>query len=154
MGISRALFSSHKSEWETPPELFNPLNDEFHFTLDVCATPLNTKCQSFYTKQTNGLVRPWTGTCWCNPPYGREIAKWTQRAALRTATTTVLLIPARTDTKWWHDHIMAANEIHLIKGRVRFLINGKPAPYPAPFPSAIAVFRKTRTQLKVSSYER
>ena len=84
MAISQTLYSSKTDLWETPQELFDSLNQEFHFDLDVCAIPENAKCDEFYTPEQDGLVKPWIGTCWCNPPYGRDVGKWVEKAA-RTA---------------------------------------------------------------------
>jgi len=131
-------FSSETDEWETPQDFFDRLNEEFHFTLDVCATPENAKCSNFFTKRENGLLQKWTGVCWMNPPYGREIGKWVQKAyesALEGATV-VCLLPARTDTAWWHDYCMKG-EIRFVRGRLKF---GN-ATENAPFPSAVVIFR-------------
>ena len=130
------MFSSETDEWETPQDFFNTLDAEFHFYLDVCATPQNAKCKSYYTKAENGLAQEWAGTCWCNPPYGREIGKWVKKAS-ESKTTVVMLLPARTDTKWFHDYIYGKAEIRFIKGRLKFG-NCKNS---APFPSMIVVFR-------------
>lgn len=132
------MFSSRKTEWETPQALFNELNAEFHFTLDVCANKENRKCLNFYTKELNGLSQKWTGVCWMNPPYGREIGKWIMKAyeASLNGATVVCLVPARTDTAWWHDYC-AKGEVRFIRGRLKFS-NSKHA---APFPSAIVIFR-------------
>lgn len=80
MTLTSGLFSSNTDEWSTPSELFNQLNEEFHFTLDVCATPDNAKCKDYYTKEQDGLSQDWYGTVWMNPPYGRAIAKWIEKA--------------------------------------------------------------------------
>ena len=137
---NRVHFSSATDLWETPWLLFRRLDAEFHFTLDVCAVPENAKCQCHYSPEQDGLSRPWRGVCWCNPPYGRRIYRWIEKAyehAAKGEATTVCLIPARTDTSWWHSYVMAASEVWLIAGRVRF---GR-AKSGAPFPSAIVVFR-------------
>ena len=136
--INAGLFSSKTPEWETPWDFFRELDREFHFTLDVCATEENRKCISYFDKGTDGLTQEWTGVCWLNPPYGREIGKWIEKAyrsSLKGATV-VCLIPSRTDTRYWHDYVMKASEIRYVKGRLYFSEKG-----PAPFPSAIAVFR-------------
>ena len=132
-------YSSKTSEWETPQDLFDYLDVEFNFTLDVCATVSNAKCKKFFTLKDNGLSKSWAGErCWLNPPYGREIGKWMQKACEtgNKGGLVVCLIPARTDTKWWWDWVLAG-EITFIKGRLRF---GN-APSSAPFPSAVVVFR-------------
>lgn len=131
------MFSSKTDMWETPQEFFDELNDEFHFTLDVCATKENAKCSKYYTKEQDGLVQPWEGVVWCNPPYGREITKWVERAYL-SKQTVVMLLPARTDTQWFHDYIYGKAEIRFIKGRLKF---GR-SKNSAPFPSMIVVFRR------------
>jgi phage N-6-adenine-methyltransferase len=131
-------FRSDSCEWETPQRLFDELNDEFTFGLDVCATKDNAKCGRFYTKEDNGLEQPWNGTCWMNPPYGRTIGKWVKRAAEAASNgmTVVCLLPARTDTAWWHDYC-AMHEVRFIRGRLKF----SGAKNSAPFPSAVVVMR-------------
>ena len=139
MAISEALYSSQTDMWETPQDLFDDLDREFHFDLDVCAIPENAKCKKFYTPEQDGLRQPWDGTCWCNPPYGREIGKWVRRALFASVSgyTVVMLLPARTDTKWFHDYIYKRAEIRFLKGRLKFG-NSKNS---APFPSMIVIFR-------------
>lgn len=132
-------FQSQTAEWATPQDLFDSLNHEFNFLLDVCATAENAKCARFFTKKENGLVQPWVGTCFCNPPYGSQIRHWIEKAfrSSQEGATVVLLLPARTDTQYWHDYVTRASEIRFLKGRLRF--GG--SPNSAPFPSAIVVFR-------------
>lgn len=134
------MFSSKTDLWETPQDLFDKLNNEFQFTLDVCATPENAKCDKFYTKEQDGLKHPWKGTVWCNPPYGHGIGQWVRRAlfASVSGSTVVRLLPARTDTKWFHDYIYKRNnvEIRFIRGRLKF--GG--SKNSAPFPSMVVVF--------------
>lgn len=122
----------------TPQEFFNRLNDEFNFTVDVCATPENAKCNRYYTKQDDGLSHDWVGNVWMNPPYGREIGLWMEKAnkAAKSGATVVCLVPARTDTAWWHEHVIK-HEVRFIKGRLKF--GG--AKNSAPFPSAVVVMR-------------
>jgi phage N-6-adenine-methyltransferase len=142
MTIARVLFSSGKPEWETPPKLFARLHREFSFTLDVCATRRNRKCRAYFTPQQDGLHQRWTGVCWMNPPYGRAIRAWIRKAreeSVRGATV-VCLVPARTDTGWWQDDAMKAQEIRLLRGRVTFV----GARASAPFPSALVIFRHPR----------
>lgn len=129
------MFSSASDNWETPQKLFDVLNDEFGFTLDVCASEENHKCPKYYTVDNNGLTQEWTGVCWMNPPYGSTIGQWIAKAAT-SGTTVVCLVPSRTDTRWWHDYCMKAKEIRLVRGRLKFG-NCKNS---APFPSAIVVF--------------
>jgi phage N-6-adenine-methyltransferase len=131
-------FMSEKMDWGTPQELFDRLNQEFHFTLDVCALPENAKCKRFFSPKENGLQQKWTGVCWMNPPYGREIEQWMQKALQESerGATVVCLVPARTDTEWWHKYALHG-EIRFIRGRVKF----QGADATAPFPSAIVIFR-------------
>ena len=134
------LMSSAKHDWETPDALFNGWDVRFHFTLDVCATAENAKCNYFYSPEDDGLNMPWAGrTCWMNPPYGRQISDWVVKAhleAIGNKVTTVALLPARTDTRWFHDQIYKQHKIHFLRGRIKFV----GAPHPAPFPSMIVVF--------------
>lgn len=136
---TEVMFSSKTDLWATPQSFFDDLNKEFSFEVDVCATAENTKCDTYYTKEQDGLVMPWRGTCWCNPPYGREIGKWVKKAhdSARGGATVVMLLPARTDTKWFHEYIYNKSEIRFIKGRLKFGdgLNS------APFPSMVVVFR-------------
>lgn len=129
------LFSSKTDLWETPQKLFDELNDEFAFTLDVCAISENAKCSTFYSPENDGLKKPWFGSCWCNPPYSRNIGKWVKKA-IESNTLVVMLLPARTDTKWFHE-CLRHGEIRFIKGRLKF---GE-AKNSAPFPSVIVIFR-------------
>ena len=135
------MFSSQSTEWATPQGLFDQLDQEFIFDMDVCAVKTNAKCQNYLDANGiwSGLAVSWQGTCWMNPPYGRQIEKWVQKAfeSSMTGATVVCLLPSRTDTRWWHDYVMQAHEIRFIKGRLRF---GKTKTN-APFPSAIVVFK-------------
>ena len=135
--VNRVLFSSKNENWETPIQFFQALDDEFHFDLDVCALPENAKCTRYYTPEDDGLTQPWNGTCWCNPPYGRKIAAWVKKAA-ESGTTVVMLLPARTDTKWFHEYIYGKAEVRFIRGRLKFggAVNS------APFPSMVVIFRR------------
>ena len=136
---TQVMFSSTTDMWATPQDFFDNLNNEFRFEIDVCATAENAKCKTFYTKEQNGLEMPWNGVCWCNPPYGREIGKWVERAYTSSVggATVVMLLPARTDTKWFHEYIYGKAEIRFIKGRLKF----GDSKNSAPFPSMVAVFR-------------
>lgn len=137
MSINAGMFSSKTDLWETPQDFFDALNAEFHFKIDVCALPTNAKCAIFYTPEQNGLAQEWKGVCWCNPPYGRQIGKWVEKAANSSATV-VMLLPARTDTRWFHQYIYGKDEIRFISGRLRF--GGSKSS--APFPSMVCIFRK------------
>ena len=139
MAVSKVLFSSKSEIWETPQDLFDALDAEFNFTLDVCALPENAKCEKYYTPEQDGLSQPWSGNCWCNPPYGKDIGKWIKKAheASFYGNTVVMLLPARTDTKWFHEYIWLKRvEIRFIKGRLKF--GG--SKNSAPFPSMICIF--------------
>jgi len=129
-------------EWATPPEIFEPLDAEFHFTIDPCATPASAKCARFWTEADNGLLQDWRGErVFMNPPYGREIYAWTRKARTSAADVVVGLLPASTDLAWWHDDVVAvAAEVRYLRGRVRFLTDG---PYRASgfFPSVIVIWR-------------
>ena len=132
-------FSSETDLWATPQDTFDALNAEFGpFDVDVCAVAGNAKCARFYTPETDGLAQDWAPSrCWMNPPYGRTIARWMCKAweeSLRGATV-VCLVPARTDTAWWHDYAMKG-QIRFLRGRLKF---GN-AKHSAPFPSAVVVF--------------
>ena len=135
------LFSSRSEDWETPQEFFNMLDAEFHFTLDPCASAENHKCELYFTKEQNGLQESWGGDkVFCNPPYGRQIGKWVEKAYMESQkpdTTVVMLIPARTDTKWFHKFIYGKAEIKFVKGRLKF--GG--ADNNAPFPSMVVIFK-------------
>lgn len=133
------MFSSKTDMWETPQDFFDKLDKEFHFTLDVCATQENAKCDNFYTKEIDGLSQPWKGVVWCNPPYGKEIGSWVRRAhfASVTGNTVVMLLPARTDTRWFHEYIYNNAEIRFVRGRLKF----SGSKNSAPFPSMVVIFR-------------
>lgn len=140
------MFSSEHNEWQTPKALFDALDREFHFETDVCATPSNAMCAKFYTKEQDGLKQEWVGSCFMNPPYGREILKWMEKAyksALGGGAVVVCLVPARTDTRWWQQYAMQATEIRFISGRVKFGFGDSAGS--APFPSAVVIFGTPRT---------
>ena len=136
------MFSSNTCEWPTPLRFFNALDRRFGpFTLDPCADPVNAKCTKFFTKEQDGLTQSWAGhKVFVNPPYGRVMPGWIEKSymeSLDSGTSVVMLIPARTDTRYWHDFVMRSDEIHLVRGRLKF---GKSS-NSAPFPSAVVVFR-------------
>lgn len=148
---------SNTEEWATPQDFFDVLDDEFGFTLDVCATPENAKCDKFFTKADDGLKQSWAGNvCWMNPPYGKQIPAWMEKAYRESCngTKVVCLVPARTDTRWWHS-FAEKGEKRFVKGRLKFMtgigeairdktasvIEGRHAPNnSAPFPSVIVIF--------------
>lgn len=135
-----ALFSSVTDEWSTPPEFFKVLDAEFNFTLDPCATEENHKCPEYFTASEDGLSQSWAGhRVFVNPPYSR-IRQWVEKAyteGQKKGTLVVLLIPARTDTRYFHDFIYHRAEVRFIKGRLKFG-NQKNS---APFPSMLVIFR-------------
>ena len=138
--LNEHLFSSKSFDWETPQDFYDKLDREFHFTLDVCATKENAKCREYFTPEQDGLKQEWYGTCWMNPPYGKGIDRWMKKAveAYKRGVEVVCLIPARTDTKWWHEWVMPyASEIRFIRGRLYFGGQEKPTP----FPSVVVVYK-------------
>ena len=137
--ITPGMMSSLSNEWTTPDKLFKELDDEFHFTLDPCSTHENTKCKDHYTMEDRGLEKDWQGSVFMNPPYGREIGKWIKKAydESKKGATVVCLIPSRTDTAYWHDYVMKG-DIRFIRGRLKFSDGNNPAP----FPSAIVIFKQ------------
>ena len=142
----KPLMTSNTNEWYTPKYLFDELNNEFNFNLDPCCTKNSAKCEKYYTKNEDGLSQSWKGhIVFMNPPYGREIKEWIKKAHdefFKNNTTVVCLIPARTDTSYWHEYIFnKATDIRFLKGRIKFEdVNGK-SENSAPFPSAIVVFK-------------
>ena len=137
--MNRVHFSSRTDQWSTPQWLFDLLDSEFDIEWDVCATAANAKCERYYTPEMDGLKQTWRGVCFMNPPYGKEIARWIEKAYQSSllGATVVCLIPARTDTTYWHRFVTKAHEIRFLKGRVRFGDSASGAP----FPSAIVVFK-------------
>jgi site-specific DNA-methyltransferase (adenine-specific) len=137
---ANVMFSHKSNEWATPQDFFDELNNEFHFTLDPCSTHGNAKCANHYTAEEDGLSKKWGGqTVFCNPPYGRELPKWVKKCYEESQrATVVMLIPARTDTRWFHDYIYGKAEIRFIKGRLKFG-DGKS---PAPFPSMVVIYKR------------
>lgn len=136
-------YNGNGRQWATPPEVFDPLNAEFDFTLDPCATPETAKCARFFTEEDDGLRQSWTGhRVFMNPPYGREIYAWTRKARDEAAAGTLVvgLLPASCDLAWWHDDVVDRAEVRYIRGRVRFLTGG---PYRASgfFASVIVIWR-------------
>jgi phage N-6-adenine-methyltransferase len=135
------MFSSETDLWATPQNFFDELDKEFHFTLDPCATPENAKCKKYYTVKEDGLKQDWQGeTVFCNPPYGKAIKNWVKKCyeeSRKPNTKVVMLIPARTDTKYFHEYIYKkAKEIRFVKGRLKFGCSKNSAP----FPSMVVIF--------------
>ena len=140
MPINQGLLTSNTDMWSTPRAFFDDYNAVYHFDVDVCATAENALCAKFYSPEDDGLSKEWNGVCWMNPPYGREISKWMKKAyesSLR-GTTVVCLVPARTDTAWWHDYA-TKGEVTFVRGRLKF--GG--SKNSAPFPSAVVVFQRS-----------
>ncbi len=131
--------------WGTPIKLFAPIDEEFGFTLDVCAISENAKCERFFTPQDDGLSQSWENeVCWCNPPYGKDVVKWCKKALAESkrGATTVLLIPCKTNTNWWHDFVMPYAEIRFLRGRVAFVYpNGEQTTQALPWPLAFVIYR-------------
>jgi site-specific DNA-methyltransferase (adenine-specific) len=137
---NKGLTTSNTVEWATPQNVFDQLDIEFEFDIDVCATKENAKCKKFYTLKDNGLVQEWRGGCFMNPPYGREIGEWCRKAyeeSRNYARVVVGLLPARTDTKWFHNYIYGKAEVRFIKGRLKF----GDSKNSAPFPSMIVIWK-------------
>jgi site-specific DNA-methyltransferase (adenine-specific) len=142
MSNLKPLMSSKSMEWETPQGFFDKLNGDFLFTLDPCATKETAKCAQYYTKEDDGLTKDWQGeVVFCNPPYGRAVKDWVKKCSQegkKENTVVVMLIPARTDTKYFHEYIYKQNnvEIEFIKGRLKF----GDSKNSAPFPSMLVIF--------------
>jgi len=140
---TKVYHRSHREDWETPPPVFAEYDQEFHFTLDVCATTSNAKCARFFSPEEDGLMQAWgAGVCWMNPPYGRNIGRWLEKAycSALAGATVVALVPSRTGTAWWHAWIVGKAEVRLRQGRITFV----DAPHPAGFDSAAVIYRPPR----------
>ena len=139
MASFNGKFKSNSIEWPTPRDIFEPLDREFHFTLDVCATAENTKCIRFFSPEKNGLNQNWSGVCWMNPPYGRAMIPFLKKAVMEKANgvITVALIPARTNTAWWHDLVWPNSEVRFVRGRPKF----GDSKHGLPQPLAICIFK-------------
>lgn len=138
--MNQSMFTSNKTSWSTPQDFFDKLDAEFHFGLDPCAAADNAKCLAYFDESEDGLSHSWQdyGAVFMNPPYGRGIGKWLQKAheEARRGTTVVCLVPARTDTAWWHDYCMRG-EVRFVRGRLKF----SGSKINAPFPCAVVIFR-------------
>jgi len=142
------MFSSRETSWETPQDFYNILDDHFGFDLDPCASKENAKCKEYYTEADDGLSKRWgpNKKVFVNPPYGKDIKNWIKKAydeSRREGSIVVVLMPARTDTSYWHDYCMKASEIYFVRGRLRF----GDAKAGAPFPSAVVVFDRYHRSL-------
>lgn len=144
--MNQALLSSKNNNWCTPKKFFDELDSEFYFVLDVAATKKSAKCEDYFTPEQDGLLQNWErsdGAVFCNPPYGREIGKWVKKAfdeSQKHNTKIVLLIPARTDTKYFHEYIYGCAEIRFIKGHLKFTDESGQIYDPAPFPSMVVIY--------------
>ena len=151
MMLNESAFMSNKMDWETPNKLFRKLDNEFSFDVDVCADNQNKKCDKYFDVNDDGLSQKWSGVCWMNPPYGREIRHWVEKAYQETVVNgntekVVCLVPVRSDTKWWHDFIMRAKEIRFLNKRLSF----EGSSNKAPFSACIVVFcRQNKKTVKV-----
>lgn len=144
---SAVLHSSVSVEWSTPYSLFRQLDAEFQFKLDAAATAENAKCVAFFTAKEDGLARSWQpGPIFLNPPYGRALGLWISKAyeESRLGATVVCVVPARTDTRWFHTYVLPHAEVRFLQGRVKF--GG--AKYNAPFPTMVVVFRGKKEKLR------
>jgi len=154
MPVDDAMFSSSSREWGTPDWLFDRYNAIYHYTIDVCATAQNTKVAKFFSESVDGLAQGWEGErCWMNPPYGHEIEAWVHKAweERNKYTLISMLLPARTDTKWWHAFVgsLEGGRFEFLRSRVKFVLpNGEFAPSGAPFPSVVVTFRSGMTELQ------
>ncbi len=136
-----SIKKTSSDEWETPQDLFDKLNNQYHFHIDLAASDLNHKCDKYFTKEIDGLKQDWLGVCWCNPPYS-QVSKWVAKAynEAQKGSMIVMLIPSRTDTRWFHEWIyeMDGVDVEFLKGRLHF----SGSKWNAPFPSMIVTFRK------------
>ena len=143
--VDKALYSSRTEEWETPVDLFDRLHAIYHFQLDACASATNAKCRQFFTRSDDALVQSWAqyGRVWMNPPYGRQIGQFMKKACEKSqkGSLVVALVPARTDTKWWHNWIAGKADTLFLHGRLRYLDVSKSEQHAAPFPSVLIIYQ-------------
>ncbi len=139
--INKSWYTKNRDNWATPQAFFAELDAEFHFNLDPCATPETSKCEKFFTWEDNGLIQHWDGNVFVNPPYGRGLANWFMKAIdeihLGNAKVVVFLVPARTDTAWFHDQVLGKAELRFIRGRLKY----DDIKQSAPFPSMLVIYR-------------
>ena len=142
MNFTQGLKATGNIVQATPQDLFDRLSTVFRFSLDVCALPENAKCHRYFTPEIDGLKQKWSGGVWCNPPYGKEIGLWVQKACSEIKESycdfIVMLLPARTDTRWFQDYVLGKSSLYFLKGRLKF----GDSKTGAPFPSVIAVYTK------------
>lgn len=147
--MNRGMMSSKRGDWATPRKLFAELDAEFDFTLDACASAANAKCARYFTEADDGLAKEWSGRVWCNPPYGRQIHRWVLKASMSVfesdAELVAMLLPARTDTQWFHRYCYPLiRQVGTIRGEVRFLpgrLYFDDGVERAPFPSMVVIMR-------------
>ncbi len=143
--IEPALYTSRTEEWETPPDLFAKLDAIYDFRLDACASPGNAKCAHYFTKADDALSRDWSpfGRVWLNPPYGRAIVGWMRKAytEARKGALVVCLLPARTDTRWWHAWVAGKSDTVFLRGRLKYLNAQHQKQHSAPFPSVLVIYQ-------------
>lgn len=139
-------------DWPTPPAFYKLLAEEFPFDLDVAASESNHRCERWFSIKQNGLSQEWTGMVWCNPPYGRGIGQWIEKAYLASlrGATVVMLLPVRSDTSWWHEFVLGVAEVRLLRGRLGF---AGTKPGRAPFPSCVLVYRAEKKDTGLVSYD-
>lgn len=155
---------NHTVEWGTPTDLYNKLNEEFIFTLDAAASDCNHKASNYFTKEQNALIKPWSGRVFLNPPYGRRVSEWMNKAwsevDIGNAELVVCLVPVCCDTAWFHRYCFGlAAEIRFIEGRLRFNntssgIDRGPAPHTAGFPACLVIFRDHEGPVKIRTSDR
>lgn len=161
MGIfDKNKFDSVKQDWATHWDFFNPLNEEFNFSIDVAADYQNKKVERFYCADNDGLKMNWENEIiWCNPPYGRNVPEWLKKgkeAAEKHNTTSVFLIPARTNTTWFHTICLKASEVRFVKGRPKFYnyaSEDKEATHGLPVPLCLVIFRPNTVSCKIGTYD-
>jgi phage N-6-adenine-methyltransferase len=138
-------FKSTNQEWETPDSIYLPLDNEFHFTLDVAASDINTKCPKYFSEDNDGLSASWwKEVCWMNPPYN-QVGKWIKKAYEEYQShgaTVVCLVQSRTNTNWWHDYCMKG-EVRFVRGRPKF----KGCVHGLPQPLAIVIFKQVELSI-------
>lgn len=160
MGIfDKNKFDSVKTDWSTHWDFFNPLNNEFNFTVDASADAENRKVDRYWDKQIDGLKQDWSNeVVWCNPPYGRNVPEWLKKGqeAAKNGATSVFLIPAKTNTIWFHKLCLAANEIRFVKGRPKFYNyanEDKEAVHGLPIPLCLVIYRPESNGCKIGTYD-
>jgi len=136
--LNRSLFSSGRSDWRTPTQIIEAIRTEFPFTLEAAASMENTAGRRYFDIENDALSQTWNGVVWCNPPYGRRVDRWLIKGAesADAGAVVVFLLPARTDTAWFHEIVLPRAEVRFLRGRLKF--GG--AKHSAPFPSMLAIF--------------